>query len=506
MKTLPSDPQPAEPAPPGLTLAPFRGVRYDPDRVADLAKVTSPPYDVIGPDTVEHLLSSEPHNVVRIILPEAGAARAPDHRARQDRSRANEAAARTLGDWLSSGVLIRDAVPALYVYEQRVPAGPGPAGAGPQAGPAGQVIQRGLIGALRLVPPSARRVLPHEDVMPGPVTGRRGLMEATQANLEPIFVLYGSADGDDDGPADNRAPGSPDGAPDSPGDRRESGSADGGASRSAPEGAPVTATQLVEQTASREPLIDTVTDDGVRHRLWAVTSPREHAMVAADLAARQALIADGHHRYAAYLDLQARRHAAGGGAGPWDYGLAFLVDAAAYPPRIGAIHRVVPGLEPARAAEMAKSAFSVRAVPGGPDAALRALADAGDEGPAFVLAGGGEHYLLTDPDAVALADAMPPERSPRWRGLGPSVMRELLIGSAWKLQDAEPDVLVVHDAASAAVAAADQVRGTAVLCNPVTAEDVSAVAAGGERVPRKSTSFGPKPRTGFVIRTFDADT
>jgi uncharacterized protein (DUF1015 family) len=24
----------------------------------------------------------------------------------------------------------------------------------------------------------------------------------------------------------------------------------------------------------------------------------------------------------------------------------------------------------------------------------------------------------------------------------------------------------------------------------------------GERVPRKSTSFGPKPRTGLVIRTF----
>ena len=27
-------------------------------------------------------------------------------------------------------------------------------------------------------------------------------------------------------------------------------------------------------------------------------------------------------------------------------------------------------------------------------------------------------------------------------------------------------------------------------------------AAHGERVPRKSTSFGPKPRTGLVLRTF----
>ena len=52
------------------------------------------------------------------------------------------------------------------------------------------MLQRGLIGAVRLAPPGARIVLPHEDVMPGPVRGRRQLMEATQANLEPIFLLY----------------------------------------------------------------------------------------------------------------------------------------------------------------------------------------------------------------------------------------------------------------------------------------------------------------------------
>jgi uncharacterized protein (DUF1015 family) len=32
--------------------------------------------------------------------------------------------------------------------------------------------------------------------------------------------------------------------------------------------------------------------------------------------------------------------------------------------------------------------------------------------------------------------------------------------------------------------------------------DVYAVAARGEKVPRKSTSFAPKPRTGLVLRTF----
>ena len=40
------------------------------------------------------------------------------------------------------------------------------------------------------------------------------------------------------------------------------------------------------------------------------------------------------------------------------------------------------------------------------------------------------------------------------------------------------------------------------ICNPPSFEAVIGIAAQGERVPRKSTSFGPKPRTGLVLRTF----
>ncbi|MFC6581737.1 hypothetical protein ACFQBS_34000 [Planomonospora parontospora] len=46
--------------------------------------------------------------------------------------------------------------------------------------------------------------------------------------------------------------------------------------------------------------------------------------------------------------------------------------------------------------------------------------------------------------------------------------------------------------------------GTAVLLNPLAVDDVLAVAAQNERVPRKSTSFGPKPRTGLILRLLTA--
>jgi uncharacterized protein (DUF1015 family) len=467
VQTLPSDPQPA-PEPTGLTLAPFRGVRYAPDRVSGIANVTSPPYDVIGPGTVERLLASEPHNVVRLILPGAESGPSP----RDPAGGPAERAARTLRDWLNSGVLHRDPGPALYVYEQSVPAGGADA-------PGWEVVQRGLIGALRLVPPAAPSVLPHEDVMPGPVRGRRELMETTQANLEPIFLLYDSA-------------GEPGAVGGGPADAR----------RAEPPGG---ATRLVnEVAATRPPLLSTVTDDGIRHRLWAVTDPEEQAVIAEDLATRSALIADGHHRYAAYLQLQAGKRAAGCGAGPWDYGLAFLVDSAAYPPRIGAIHRVIPGLTPARAAELAKGDFTVEPVSGDLDDAVRTLAGAGQRDPAFVLTDGAEHFLLTSPRPDRLAAAMPAGHSARWRGLAASVLRELLIRDAWGRRDEEPDVVVVPGDAAAAVRAAREAGGTAVITTPVAAADVRAVAANGERMPRKSTSFGPKPRTGLVMRTFAA--
>jgi uncharacterized protein (DUF1015 family) len=420
-------------------LAPFRGIRYARDRVSGIANVTSPPYDVINGGGLDHLRAADPHNVVRLILPGEDAD-------------ASKAAAGLLREWLSAGVLIRDRMASLYVYEQ----------SGPDA--ASSWLQRGIIGLVRLGSPESAGILPHEGVMPGLVAGRRELMAATQANLEPIFLIY-----------DGEQPGE----------------------------APQSATEIVDEvTGERAPLVSITTEDGVTHRLWRIGDSAEQAAISADLAGRRALIADGHHRYAAYLDLQAEMHAAGLGAGPWDYGLAFLVDSAAYPPRLGAIHRVLPGLAPDRAAELAKAAFTVQDLPAGLglDDALQRLAAAGPEGPAFLLAGGPVFRLLTHPDPVQLAASMPAEASAPWQTLDASVMQQLLLGRQWGVTDSERDVLIDHDAADAARAVC--AGGTAVILNPASFEVVVRIAAHGERVPRKSTSFGPKPRTGLVLRTF----
>jgi uncharacterized protein (DUF1015 family) len=432
VQTLPSD------SGSGLVLAPFRGIRYSPDRVSGIANVTSPPYDVISGGILKHLRAADPHNVVRLILPGEDAD-------------SSQAAASLLHQWLSEGVLVRDGRPALYLYEQ--------------TDEASSWRQRGIIGLVRLGSPETAGILPHESVMPGLVADRRALMAATQANLEPIFLIY---DGEQAG-----------------------------------DGAGTAAGTIEMVAAERAPLVSIATEDGVTHRLWRLGDPGDLESITADLAGRRALIADGHHRYAAYLDLQAELRASGLGGGPWDYGLAFLVDSDAYPPRLGAIHRVLPGLPPERAAELAKAAFTVQDLPagGGLTRALACLAAAGRAGTAFLLAGASGFRLLSQPDPVQVAASMPPGASAPWRCLDAAVMQQLLIGRLWGIADSERDVLINHDAADAVRVAADA-GATAVICNPPSFEAVIQIAAGGERVPRKSTSFGPKPRTGLVLRTF----
>jgi uncharacterized protein (DUF1015 family) len=447
---LPSSETPAAGRTPGLELAPFRGVRYAENRVSGLAEVTSPPYDVIAADNENQLMASDPHNVVRLILPR--------HTPGQPGS-PYEDAARELSAWLGDGILAADPLPALYVYEQ---AGNGQAAADGQATGQPAVLQRGLIGALGLVPYAAGIVRPHEDTAPGPVTGRRLLMEATRANLEPIFLLYNGGNG--------------------------------------------AASLLVDQVADgRPPLAEARTPDGYRHRLWAVTDRGELAAVAADLAPRTALIADGHHRYAAYLQLQQRKRQEGAGQGPWDRGLALLVDSAAYPPRLGAIHRVITGLMPEAAARLAESAFRVRELPGGTAdvaGALAELAAACERGVAFLLTGDSRAWLLTDPDPGQVGTAVPDQPAELWQRVPVAVLDGLLLARIWAIEDDARSVRAIHDAAEAIAEADTELTGTAVICGPMTADQVYQVAALGRRVPRKSTSFGPKPRTGLVLRLF----
>jgi uncharacterized protein (DUF1015 family) len=225
-------------------IAPFPGVRYDPARVGSLAAVVAPPYDVISPAEQAALYERSPYNAVRLILP-----READRPA---------AAARALGDWIASRVLVADAEPALYVYSQRFTL-PG----------RGTCTRDGVICRLRLEEFASGVVRPHERTFPGPKADRLALMRATGAYLSPIFGLYSR-----------------------PGESLRA---------------------LVGPLPA--PVVDVSDAAGDGHTLWRVSAAPLVERVQRALATETIYIADGHHRYETGLAYRAER--GGEGASAW---------------------------------------------------------------------------------------------------------------------------------------------------------------------------------------------
>lgn len=147
-------------------LLPFRGVRYTDDAVLDA--VIAPPYDVIDDHERVALEARDPHNAVRLILPQPSA----------DLD-AYGAAAATLAAWRDTGVLATEATAALYVYAMSTP-----------DDAAHPLHTLGVLGALGLPDrPGEGDILPHERTLPKARSDRLALLRATRANLDPIWAL-----------------------------------------------------------------------------------------------------------------------------------------------------------------------------------------------------------------------------------------------------------------------------------------------------------------------------
>jgi uncharacterized protein (DUF1015 family) len=137
-------------------------LRYAPASVPDLSAVLCPPYDVISADERRALIERDPHNAVRLELPDS-----------------YEDATSLLATWQDAAVLARDERPLLYVYEQRYVVGDS------------ERVARSFFCRLRLEdygPGSG--VQPHERTLAAPKEDRFRLLEATRVNLSPVLLLY----------------------------------------------------------------------------------------------------------------------------------------------------------------------------------------------------------------------------------------------------------------------------------------------------------------------------
>lgn len=318
--------------------------------------------------------------------------------------------------WEQRGQLSRDEEPALYLHEYT----------------SDGITVRGLVGALDMSRRAKARedvaVFPHEGIHPAQVDELATRMLQMQINPAPILLVH--------------------------------------------HGSPEVRDLLGD--VQRRPPHQEFTDRGAQqHRVWSITDPGELELINAALAPARVLIADGHHRYAAYLRMQQDQ------PGPaTDAGLAMLVDQDDTPLYLGAIHRVL-GRTTLAALQAAADRGGVAWKTLDPDVALDSLA------PDQLVATDGNDWIAlrvdVRPDRAAveaLAEDLLPHLSPPPRSVGHH-----------------------HSVDEALAAVNGRSTSVAVLMPAPDFEQVVSVASDDRLLPEKATSFQPKPNVGVLIRS-----
>jgi uncharacterized protein (DUF1015 family) len=400
---------------------PFRGLRYR--GLTDLSAVAAPPYDVIHDGERDALEAADEHNAVRLILPRPS--RFGDEYA---------TAAALLAAWRADGTLALDRIASFYGYRMSFTDANGHARA-----------THGVIGALGLPVdgPGTGDILPHERTIPRHRTDRLSLLQATRANLDPIWGLT---------PATGIG---------------------------ALAGDPAADAQLA------------IDAEGVRHEAWAIDDPARIDAITRAVADEPLVLADGHHRFETACAYRASRPADDTAAAAV---MALVVALADDELWVAPIHRLVHDLPDLRA--RCTTAFDV--VPAGantPDG-VRALESAMVRRAALGLVDGEGLALLVPRREVVEPRLVsePPEARTTDAAVFETAVLPLVDPARLEFR---------HDAQAVAEVVAQGRADAAVLLRPVSVPEIRAASHARVRMPQKTTFFAPKPRTGLVFRTLD---
>jgi uncharacterized protein (DUF1015 family) len=223
---------------------------------------------------------------------------------------------------------------------------------------------------------------------------------------------------------------------------------------------------LLSITVGDPPTEEVIDEEGVRHRLWHVSGD---VPIASWLAEEELLIADGHHRYTTALAYRDERHAVDG-SGPWDAILTLIVDTGTQHVPVLPYHRVQVSGPPAQTDSTVADL----------DALDRVVSDE-DVRVGVIVRG------TQDLSYGTLQLSGPP---PAVRALHDEVLDDLAPGDALRF---------THSARDAEEAVRDGGAVAAYVLPPTTPDRLMTAIERGDRLPRKSTFFWPKPRTGLLF-------
>lgn len=440
-------------------IAPFRGFRYNLERIPDLADVVIPPYDVISKREQENFYARNAHSMIRL---ELGKSSAED----SEEDNAHTRAAHFLREWLMQRILIRDDQPAIYYYELDF-----------SLRPQTRQTRYGFISLLRLEDFASGGVRPHEKTFQAIKDERLRLMLTTRANLSPVFALYS----DPAGLVDHH----------------------------------------LREGRETEPLFSFKDENGMEHRLWRVRNLKVLRQVRSLMLDKAIFIADGHHRYETalnYRSIQRERYPFGSPQAAYEYIMVYLSNMNQGGLTILPTHRLLRAVNswnPELFLKRGQTLFDISRYPASDEGQRqwRSKLEA-----AKLSKATGIGFYSRKVDAFYLLHARRSAVSAYLDGRDiPKVLQDLdvvvldevilrhLLGLSEALLGNENNIHFRHDLLEALLQVQSGEYEAGFFINPTRIEQVQDVATAGLIMPHKSTYFYPKVGSGLVINPLYPD-
>jgi uncharacterized protein (DUF1015 family) len=400
-----------------VELRPFRSIRYSPATIAErgLSDLIAAPGRIDSP---------APGNIGRLTSPTDA-----------------DAAAKTLGNWLSGGILDNERRPGLWIYRQTFFSEGRP------------FVRDALVGLVRLGTVEKGPILdPYEPPAPERVEERLALLRALRADFTPSFLL-------------TRAPLS---------------------------GALAT---------TRHPNLTAVDAHRVRHDAFRIADYAAHVELQGLVKNAEAILADGEDLFEAAVAFWKDPATAKFGAAK--YKLCAIVDMESPGLVVEPVHRIVSGIadwNPAHLIYTASDFFETREL-SSPAEALATLEQVSRLKAAFALVAPPAKptlFVLRDRPAAL---PWPAERSESWRELDVAAL-EVAFFSRLLTLDRETlarggNLSYTSDAAAAVAAVERGEAQGAILMRPITLSEIETVVHNGDALPPRSASFYPEMFAGF---------
>jgi uncharacterized protein (DUF1015 family) len=440
------------------TILPFKGLRYNPEKIKDISQVITPPYDVISEKERDGYYEVHPSNVIRLIL---GKEYPGDDQSKNKYTRSAE----FFDTWRREEILTQEAEPALYIYAQEFTLS------------GKKYIRRGFISLVKLEDFKTGEIYPHEHTLAKPKEDRMNLMKACNSNLSQVFTFFE----DDGGKISNLL-------------------------HKVSEG---------DSGASVTPDIDFTDNYGVRNLLWVIKDNKVIDELTLQMKNRALFIADGHHRYETALFYRDLMKSSGekpdsNGIYPSDYVMMMCVSMEDPGLQILPTHRLarnVEDLDPEKIKKSLNEVFDISDM--GSDCSVETLTqklseDAHKHKLAMYI---GEEdkkfYILTLRDEKLLDPILTDEYT-EWKFIDTGILHGVIFDGVLGIQakniSKSESVKYIQGIENSVASVNKGEYQIAFFLNPTKIDQISNIALKRHKMPPKATYFYPKLMTGMVIR------